>query len=518
MSATVRSSLATPDQAFGLPPVPTLADVLKALDRHPDLTPRRRADLRSAVISVARILGLPPASTPARLDLLRRQLARVLPAAHDMTRPRWNTVRSLFGKALRRAGIEVLPGRFLAKLDPAWAALRSRLVTKTHRDRLSRLIHYCSANGIAPEAVDDVVIDAFREVMLNASLVRQPKIGAQRAVVCWNEAVDEVPGWPQRKLTVLELRDRYTLPLTDFPPSFQADVEAYLDHLAGKDPLVELAFRPQRPRTIETRRYELGQIASALVRQGRAPATIRSLADLVNPEAAKLALRFILARSGNKVTTQTGGLAGLLLAVARHWVKVDEATEAALKAITKRCRPPKQGMNEKNRTTLRQFDDPVVVRKLLRLPDEVLAELRHGSELTPAQAQRLLRALAIRLLQVAPIRLQNLAGLQLQKHLIRVGSGRNAGWYLHLPAEEVKNSVALEYPLPAAAVQILDVYLAKAHPMLAQGQSMFLFPGRAGGPRSLNGFGATLRDFVARETGIRITVHQFRHLAGFLYL
>ena len=38
--------------AFGLPKVPTLAEVLDALDADPSLPPRQRADLRSAVITV----------------------------------------------------------------------------------------------------------------------------------------------------------------------------------------------------------------------------------------------------------------------------------------------------------------------------------------------------------------------------------------------------------------------------------------------------------------------------------
>jgi hypothetical protein len=233
------------DRAFGLPPVPTLADVLRSLDAHPGLPARRRADLRSAVISVARVLGLPPASTPARLDLLRRRMVQVLPAAHGLSRTRWNSLRSLFAKALRLAGIEVLPGRFLLGLDPAWTRLRASLTSRTHRDRLSRLMHYCSANRIAPDEVDDAVVAGFRTAMPGASLVRQPMVAAQRAVVCWNKAVDRVPGWPARKLAVLDLRDRYILPWDRFPTAFRADVEAYLARLAGGDPFEDLPFRPQ---------------------------------------------------------------------------------------------------------------------------------------------------------------------------------------------------------------------------------------------------------------------------------
>src|SRR4051812_43922073 len=159
MAKSDASAIAKPGaDPFGLPLAPTLAEVLASLDTSAALTLRQRADLRSAVLTVARVLGLPPASTPARLDLLRRQLAAVLPAAHKLSRGYWNTVRSQFARALRLAGLEVLPGRFLSGLDPEWDALRVRLPTKVLCDRLSRLMHYCSAGRIQPDQMDDAVI------------------------------------------------------------------------------------------------------------------------------------------------------------------------------------------------------------------------------------------------------------------------------------------------------------------------------------------------------------------------
>ena len=44
-----------------------------------------------------------------------------------------------------------------------------------------------------------VVLSNGTPAMLEASLVRKPMIAAQRAVVCWNEASTQVPGWPQRR-------------------------------------------------------------------------------------------------------------------------------------------------------------------------------------------------------------------------------------------------------------------------------------------------------------------------------
>src|SRR3954468_4940716 len=191
MSTSVINMEHGPAPASGLPPDPTLADVLRQLDRCPDLPPRQRADLRSAVITVGRVLDLPLAGTPARLDLLQPRLSRVLPAAHGLARQSWNTVRSRFGKALRQSGLQVLPGRDRSPLDTSWAEMRAKLKRRTHGACLSRFMHDCSARGIAPEAVDDAVLAAFRRTLLEGSLVRKPVIVAQRTVACWNQAVAE---------------------------------------------------------------------------------------------------------------------------------------------------------------------------------------------------------------------------------------------------------------------------------------------------------------------------------------
>ena len=46
----------------------------------------------------------------------------------------------------------------------------------------------------------------------------------------------------------------------------------------------------------------------------------------------------------------------------------------------------------------------------------------------------------------------------------------------------------------------------------------WLFPGEHGGRRPSGGFGHQISDFMAREVGLVITPHQFRHLAAKLYL
>ena len=74
-------------------PLPTLAGVLAALARPEHAGRRDLADLRSAVRTAARVLGLPPASVTAHPGALGQLLAGVVPAAHGLRPARWRNVR-----------------------------------------------------------------------------------------------------------------------------------------------------------------------------------------------------------------------------------------------------------------------------------------------------------------------------------------------------------------------------------------------------------------------------------------
>jgi len=59
-----------------------------------DLPERRKQDLRSAVRSVAKLLGATPPEIAADPALLRRRLEVIFPEAHGLSRGRWANIRS----------------------------------------------------------------------------------------------------------------------------------------------------------------------------------------------------------------------------------------------------------------------------------------------------------------------------------------------------------------------------------------------------------------------------------------
>src|SRR5262249_1690380 len=198
---------------------PTLADAIARLQADGSLKQTRRRDMISALNCLARIMGCDPAAMPAHPRLLQGRMKDVVPAAHGVRAARWSNVRSLVAAVLQHLGLAALPGRYTAPLTAEWQSLWDALPPgKGLRCRLSRLLHYCSANGIGPNEVDDPLMARFGAALANESLVRYPREIYRIAILGWNVAVANTPGWPQQNLTPLPSAkpDGYVLPWSAF--------------------------------------------------------------------------------------------------------------------------------------------------------------------------------------------------------------------------------------------------------------------------------------------------------------
>ena len=238
---------------------------------------------------------------------------------------------------------------------------------------------------------------------------------------------------------------------------------------------------------------------------------------LVEPEAVKTILRSYLAEGGKQPSEFVRGMAITLVSVAAHWVRVDGAQLAALQAIKRKLGPTKVALTEKNRATLRQLDDPTVLGRLLELPGHLDTEAK-GMPSPQRAAVVMQLAVAIDLLLHAPLRMANVHALRLDRHLTKPG-GPKGPWLISIPAEESKNGERLDYELAGEAAALLDRYLRRFRPALAKGDCPFLFPGEDGlGGKDQGTLSQQLVEVVETRVGIRLTAHQFRHLAARLLL
>ena len=498
-----------------LAPPENLAQVLQCITAL-DLPRQKQHELSSAIRRIAKLLGALPADVPADPEALRRKLILFTAAGAGMKKRRWSNVRALLTKALALTGARVMRSRRRASLKPAWAGLLKRAPNRFERYRLARFFSYASENGVEPDDVDDQTVADFGESLKRYSLAKDQARIVRETCRIWNRCAASVDGWPVLQLTVPNRRRVYALPADAYSQSFNDELQAYLVHLANGDLFAKTGRGPASPTTLRDLRLRLFQAAAALVHSGRPPETIRSLADLVAPEAVRTTLKFLYARNGRRKTGQLHNFALTAIKIARYWVKAPPEQIEALQQIRREVDPKSPGMTARNRMRLRQFDDPENLRRLIELPEKILRALPRSGPLSHREALRVQLALAIAILLVAPIRMRNLAALHVSQHLIQTRPGGLR--HIVIPAEEVKNRAPLAFEVSRALGEIINVYLARCRPVLATVSDGYLFPSPKGGAKTPKALGEQIKDLIAKETGLDLNPHAFRHLSAKLFL
>ena len=486
----------------------TLAEVGECLRRDSSLDRHRRDDMLSALNTAATVLERRLADIPADPALLGRRLTEAAPAKYGVRRPRWNNVRSLVSAALGHM-MPVLPGRQTRTLDPAWQALLDQLRERYAGIRITSFMHFCSAQGIPPDEVNQSTFEAF-EKALAASLRKHPGCCYGHSVNTWNKAGETIPGWPAFRAVRLSRQETWTLPWSEFP-LLLGDKDVWLAGLSGKDPMADKTLRP---RTLKSMDYMLRESASALALQGWDPAAYSEVEDFGTLEAFKAVLRFMIKRQGRTAGAHIPSVAWMLKGIARHMTRASEADLNEMTKIIRRLQAAKSpGMTEKNARRLKPFHDPAMVERLLALPALMEREARKlTSRLKAARLMQM--ALAVDLLLVTLMRASNLTGLDLERHFVGGGDGQ----WIRIPGEEVKTRRPLEFPLPKRTRALLDIYLRDYRPLLVTTPTTALFPGQKGGGRQSGGFGQQISRAIKHGIGLTINPHLFRHIAAKLYL
>jgi hypothetical protein len=177
------------------------------------------------------------------------------------------------------------------------------------------------------------------------------------------------------------------------------------------------------------------------------------------------------------------------------------------------------GMTPKNLAVIRLVLTDGVWSRVVNLPDQLMHQARLQRRHAPVKAGVLAQiAAAVAILTVAPVRLDNLASIQLGENLTKPG-GPDSDYWLTFRKYDVKNNVALQSKLDDWATAIIDEYVQDFRPALTRGSNAdWLFPGQTRGHKEKISFSTQIVGRIYKATGLRITVHQFRHAAGALIL
>jgi Phage integrase family len=503
------------DRAAGRPAAApaTLETVLDALEGRRDLAPNRLRDLRSAVTRVAKLLGAAPSHIPLDLPVLSGKLAAINPAAAGLSTKTFSNIRSDFLAAISASGLKQLRSPGKGALSPGWARLLAKLPKRRAGIGLSRLARHASREGVEPDQIDDAALDRFITAVRQSSLHRNPNRLHRTIAKIWNEAARQ-PGLDLRQVTIPSFRPpAKRTNWEDLMCEFRQHVDAHLAWCAGSDMFhADARPRPLAAQTLKLRRIQIHAAVTALVAAGVNPSAIKSLADLVSPDAFKLILRQRYNAANGRENSFNRGLAETLAQIAREWVKVDAGVLAELKKLVGKMPMPQPGLTDKNKGFLRQFDDPAVLQRLHDLPDRLWAEVRrqppHFRTLAKAQA-----ALALNILCYIPLRLQNLVPLTFDVHLF-VRAEANAISSLEIAAPEVKNKTDMAFDIPRRTAKMLIEYRDRIAPKIIGRRPDRLFVNADGSPKSPSTVAWLIKTYARRRAGIVLTSHQFRHLSA----
>jgi len=491
--------------------------VITQLSSMEDLPPTRRRDLKSALNTLARIIGRRPSEIPANINWLHVRVRKIVPAQHNITKKRLANIKSDALKALELTGCSRKRSDWLAPVNQDWSDLLGRIENKHDLWKLTQLAQFCSALSVEPPQVTDQHTLELLKTLIEESFVNRPEHVVANAIKTWNRLKDQISDWPEVELSRLpRKKEPWTFPIETFPDAFQSDVNAWLERLRNPD-LFDASgpSRPLRPTTIAHRRFQIQEVASALVHSGKPVTEITNLDALIEMDNLKAALRWMMGRFDHKPTEAIKGVAVCLQAIAKHHVGVEDTHLDDIRAIVKRLGRDADGLREKNRQRLLQLEDSDNLAKLLHLPTVLVAKAERLLATKPRNAALLVQAaLAIEILLNAPMRAGNLASLNLERHLKPVRIKREHRTHIHIPSHEVKNNVTLDYELGKEATVLLNYYLEKARPVLLKEPSDFLFPAMNGGSKRPSGLSNLVKKTILEHTGLTINAHLFRSIAG----
>jgi integrase len=496
----------------------TLQTILDRLAGDGGLSDTRKRDLRSAATSFAKLLDQPPAAIPLDLADIRATLDGMVPARAQISPKRFANLRSDLAAAIEASGLRPMLKTADLELDEVWTRLLAPADQRVAKG-LSRFARWASLRGITPEAVDASTIARFAAELEGATLIRNLPYLPRAVAKAWNALVAHHPAAGLRPVEVpTDTRTRSRMAWQRLSASFREDVERHLAWAAVPDPLADGArARALASQSLHLRRTHIHSAVSAAAAAGVPLEQIESLESLVEPDTFKTVLRHLWQQEGCKLSAYTHGIAVTLIAIASEWGRAPADTITTLKALRSKLGALPSGLTDKNQSLLRQFEDPRLIADLNQLPDKLWHTARRGVATSRRSFIDLQTALAIDLLLHFGLRMQNLASMRFEQHL-HWPQGRRKPALLTFRSDETKNDIVLEFEVPTVLAERLQVYRHEIAPAVIGERPDWVFVGSTGRPKTQDAIAVAIAKTILRYLGVKITPHQFRHLAAKFHL
>src|SRR5215472_1868403 len=303
----------------------SFADAIMIIAASDELPKQTRRHWVTSLRQIAKALDKPPEVIPARLSAVRADLARLHHAPAGLTPKTLQNHKSNVRSALRWLAREKGIPQHGAPLMAAWADLQAQISDRFVRWRLSSFMRFCSANGIVPAEVDELILARFLGYRAHSGTPADDRSG-RRLARAWNSNVGNIQGWPARLLTEPAVKPTTELAWAAFPEGFRRDVDQYLQSLTKvRKGRSGRRIRPLKPTTIRQRRMELAAAARMAVKSGVPIRDLNSLLALLSPDVVEKILDAYWAKNGETPKEFTIDLACRFVAIARETKCIDDA-------------------------------------------------------------------------------------------------------------------------------------------------------------------------------------------------
>jgi hypothetical protein len=501
---------------------PSWADAIRTIETAKKLPVAKRRHWVCSLRIIAKALGRAPDYFPARWTAMRGQVARL---HHHAAGVQHKTLSN--HKANARAALlwfveaEDVPRRGVP-LSPVWAVLSAHISCLRTRRRLYSPLRYWSARGVTPDAVDERSLDEYMRYRADSTALAVDPAARRGIARAWNACAGTIDGWPTRRLSEPPCTEATSgLPWEAFPTQLRGDIEAYLSGLRRiRKSNRGRRYRPCKDSTIDIRRKRLIACARKAVAGGVPIDQLASLHDLLSIDMAQRLLSEYWPDQEKPPSIYTIDLFGLLRSLAFTVPDMDEAALAFLDDTRAELDSHRRGgLTKKNLALIRQVMTPGVWARVVALPQQLMGEARECRVRSPVKAAVLAQmACAIAILTVAPVRRGNLISIVLDQHLHRPG-GPAAPYWLTFPDYDVKNRMRLDFQFDEQATALIDEYVNDYLPILRRGSNgLLLFPGEKNARKGAATLSQQITNRVQKCTGLRVTVHQFRHAAAAIAL
>jgi len=511
------------------PPLPTLKtgqDLLDWVGADPELGKAQRNNELSAIRALERFVDTPLPAIPADEQYLLNVCYKAVRGPKSLKKKdkrRRGNIITLLNRVLKRAGIIKVGSRRSGRTSVTWIKLLKSVSNRNDEYGLNTFALFCSVRGIEPAQVTFKVWDEFVDETTHHSGTRKPRATVGRVIAANNRARAKFSDWALPEFPKLVNPRLVSVPRSDLPVSFWADVDCYVQK--SSTPSLDIFAKdwPKQlsPDTLGRYREVVKRTASAQIHRGRPAGEIVDLSALLDIGWLKEATRWLYERAGGKFLKDHLNMAATWVSIGDNYVRPPEKTMGELRngimdMIAEKLGPPE--FSRRNIEKLEQFNDPKVVDEFLLMPFRIFDEVRRNKILTVEDATLMMAAVGMELLLATMVRRKNLADADLKTNFWPAKPRPDGTWTFRVKAKDVKNHKDLDFKLGRETTRLIEFYLVKCRPLLVKHPTTALFLRTDGTPKGSMMMAHLVGNTVRKRLGLDINLHLFRHIGAMLFL